>query len=518
MATLPSTGVQEHQDRMVKRLVDKGYWNRMDALYIFAQESNGAGEALLNWRNPGTYNGTAINSPAFTSLQGFTGDGSTSYINTNFNPAVDGVNFAQNSASFGVYVRKLNNRSIAGYIGAASSTEILSVNNSIYWRLNSGNEGGIRQVGALIGNRTSPTNVNGYINGSVTYSTTSINSSAVPSRNVWILTSNGNNYPSDDEISLAFIGGGFSPSETSELDAIFRMYMDEIGKGALPVKLMSGEVQGVSATQGALTGEEAEEIVDISGGAATNSAVTGTLIASGTVTGTVESASLVSGLLNASGILHGAITSNSVCAGSLTFIAENALSGNVMLLSQVSGTLQATGSLVGLSGSLSITTGELTSLGSNVLVGTSHGASLVSATIRASATMQGSSTSNSVTSGNLTGGGFVTGSISSGTTLSASGLLLGLRSGVAAGLTSVQGELEGYANITAQVATGSIVSGWVASDIFISGSLACSSFLTGNLIDSANLFYETLSFDSRIDLQLNENSPITLILSKQSLI
>lgn len=39
--------------------------------------------ARINWKNPGTRTATLVNSPTFTSLQGFSGNGTSSYIDTN---------------------------------------------------------------------------------------------------------------------------------------------------------------------------------------------------------------------------------------------------------------------------------------------------------------------------------------------------------------------------------------------------------------------------------------------------
>lgn len=46
---------------------------------------------------------TEVNSPNWTAYQGYLGNGSTSYVNTNFNPGAGGTLFTQNSASFGMY-------------------------------------------------------------------------------------------------------------------------------------------------------------------------------------------------------------------------------------------------------------------------------------------------------------------------------------------------------------------------------------------------------------------------------
>ena len=86
-------------------LVDAGFWTRMDLFYVFGVHTNDAGEALINWVDPGTFDGTAVNSPTFTIYDGFAGDGSTSYVDSNFNLLSDGTNYIQDDASVGIYLR-----------------------------------------------------------------------------------------------------------------------------------------------------------------------------------------------------------------------------------------------------------------------------------------------------------------------------------------------------------------------------------------------------------------------------
>lgn len=46
---------------------------------------------------------TTVNSPTFTSGKGFKGNGVTSYLNTNYNPSVDGIKYTLNSSSNLIY-------------------------------------------------------------------------------------------------------------------------------------------------------------------------------------------------------------------------------------------------------------------------------------------------------------------------------------------------------------------------------------------------------------------------------
>lgn len=55
--------------------------------------------------NPTSTMASVVNSPTFTASQGYTGNGTNSYLNTNYTPSTQGVKFTQNSACIFVYAR-----------------------------------------------------------------------------------------------------------------------------------------------------------------------------------------------------------------------------------------------------------------------------------------------------------------------------------------------------------------------------------------------------------------------------
>lgn len=124
---------------LVTTLKTDGNWTKLDRLWLLATEAQD--QALISLVNPAATAMTLVNAPAFVAEQGFTGDGATSYINTNFAPDPDGVNFTQNSASMGVYSRTdIAEASIDyGSEGAWSSWFILkNTDNNFYARINDG--------------------------------------------------------------------------------------------------------------------------------------------------------------------------------------------------------------------------------------------------------------------------------------------------------------------------------------------------------------------------------------------
>lgn len=78
------------------------WWSKLDGLWVFAAHAPEAGR--LNWlRNK--YNCLPVNDPTFTIDRGYEGNGTTSYIDTQFNPFVEaplGSNFQLLSASLGI--------------------------------------------------------------------------------------------------------------------------------------------------------------------------------------------------------------------------------------------------------------------------------------------------------------------------------------------------------------------------------------------------------------------------------
>lgn len=124
-----------------------------DVWYIWAAPTQAT--ALINVANPGTFNGTLHGTVSFTAYQGFTGDGSTFYIDSGFNPSTaTSPNFVQNSATVGVYV--LTNRTTPATV----------------WNVGCAS-GGCSPPGPLFSVLNSGGNMNGSINSATAAQTTS---------------------------------------------------------------------------------------------------------------------------------------------------------------------------------------------------------------------------------------------------------------------------------------------------------------------------------------------------------
>jgi hypothetical protein len=157
-------------------------WSQLDRLWIFAADNQqNAGVSIVN---PASTQITETGSPTWTKDVGYTGNGSSIYLNTNYNPTSNGVNFVLNNACMGIYTSgadTLNNFNIGAWSNSSydglSYLNINGTNGQYGLNLNSGGNGDAHSVGASTGlqvvtNAASSTNAQ-YLNGSLVSTNTS---------------------------------------------------------------------------------------------------------------------------------------------------------------------------------------------------------------------------------------------------------------------------------------------------------------------------------------------------------
>lgn len=242
--SLPTGTALTAGEQLVKDLKDAGIWNKLDLFYVFA--TNGDSDfATLNWKTPASFQATKVNSPTFTSLEGFTGDGATSYLNTNYNPRTSGVNYQQDSASYGYYCRTNNIGLYAGMGGRTASLTNrsfdivgVSVPNSSQFDIN--NSSGTTQgtisdsSGFFHANRSGSGTSALYRNGNLAI-TGVRTSDGTPNLPLFVLASNDAGSPSlfsNRQLSIAFAGASLLSERVDFFNAI-ETYMDAIGKGVV---------------------------------------------------------------------------------------------------------------------------------------------------------------------------------------------------------------------------------------------------------------------------------------------
>jgi len=244
MTNKPSGTVATNQNAMIKTLVDGGVWSEVwDAFYMFSQEYNDDSEALINCITPGTNDATLVASPAFTSLEGFTGNASNASINTNFNPSTDGSKYTLNDNCFFIYIRdnQQEARWVCGVRDSSNITALLArhTTNRVYVQdCSPGNvyDTNTDSRGLFIVQRESSSTVQVYKNDTKILDK-SLASAALVNNNVHVLsrTASAGNAADFTNHQVAFFGMGkalTAGQRTILLNAI-ETYMDSNSKGVI---------------------------------------------------------------------------------------------------------------------------------------------------------------------------------------------------------------------------------------------------------------------------------------------
>lgn len=119
MVVEPSDALKIIINTAIRDLKLYGIWNKLDFLSVYAMHTEQA--ALLDWK--GYSNQTNQNGMDFTQYTGFSYDTSlaTVFINTNFDPSTDGVNFTLNDAMMGVWQEDRGDTAASPFMGARLS-------------------------------------------------------------------------------------------------------------------------------------------------------------------------------------------------------------------------------------------------------------------------------------------------------------------------------------------------------------------------------------------------------------
>jgi len=220
--TLPSESQQNLQNNLLKSLKTLGIWDKLDSFAMFATDGD-VGFSLICWKR--LVKMTAVNSPTFTANEGFTGNGTSSRINSGLTPDGSG-NYKLNAASFGVFVKTqgTNNEYLAG---AGSDTRMRAASSSLN-RINSSSINSAFEfniLGLSHLNKSSATNVQCIVNGITSNRT--VTTESLDTEFTFLDFSSGGTGPSDAQISLAFIGGDLS-SEAADFSTAVNTYISSI--------------------------------------------------------------------------------------------------------------------------------------------------------------------------------------------------------------------------------------------------------------------------------------------------
>ena len=227
--TAPSEAQKTLQNTLVTDLKTAGVWDKLDALYITAND--GSREfGRLNWVSPSTFELSEVNSPAFTSNEGFTGNGSSSTLDTGITLDTNTTHFSTTNkeGSFGGWSYNVKIGGGPALMGTDTSRN----------DIRGGTNDNIMGVKAGYGiSITGLYHMNALPNGTNITATQYANGSAVITAvggpapyitdTMHLLSEGGVASFSADTISVAFIGGDLS-AEASDLYDAFNTYMSAL--------------------------------------------------------------------------------------------------------------------------------------------------------------------------------------------------------------------------------------------------------------------------------------------------
>jgi hypothetical protein len=253
MTTPPDATNAGYQDTLVKALKTAGVWSLADVIYVTAIHTNGGGEAYINWKNPGTHDLTdpGSTSPTFTAYQGFTGDGTSDYLSTNYNVSDDGDNASLNSTTIAVYNRGTipdsptgtrvmvggNAWPVYAYVGVSTNGEgsfdaISQCHSTDAYAIGFAVDGDGKGFFTHVRRATDDNEL--YKNGTSINSDTEDYDDTETAADFYILALNDSGSAvmyCGCQISFVYIGGALTDTQVSNMNTAVEAYMDSLGYG-----------------------------------------------------------------------------------------------------------------------------------------------------------------------------------------------------------------------------------------------------------------------------------------------
>ena len=237
-STQPTTARKYLIDKLIKDLKAAGVWNKLDAFYVMAAHT--AQAAQRNWKSSSN-NLSPVSSPTFVADQGYTGNGTTSYLTTGLELST-ATNYLLNSGHLAVWSRTNSQEASSLSIGARTT----STTNQATMLLRNGSDLGHARMnqnvnptggavadsrGFFVGSRQASNSNILYRNGVQVNATTDV-STAKPAFAAYIGAINTGGTAgafSARQHSVASIGAGLSAAETLAFYNAVNAYMVQIG-------------------------------------------------------------------------------------------------------------------------------------------------------------------------------------------------------------------------------------------------------------------------------------------------
>ena len=228
--TAPSAAQQTLQNTLVTDLKTAGVWDKLDVFYVFATDGD-SDYATLNWKTPTSFQTTKVNSPTFTTNQGYQGDGSSSYLDTNFNPNTHSTASSQYSIGAGGYQFQKPTSTYDNIIGTDNGANDILVATKFtteqpFYRVNDAQSfrpSFVTSVGFYGVSRSASNRIDAILPDGTTDSSTNAAAAGMPNANLLVLSWS-TAVKSNAIVSVAYYGGDLT-SEHSDFKTAVDNYI-----------------------------------------------------------------------------------------------------------------------------------------------------------------------------------------------------------------------------------------------------------------------------------------------------
>lgn len=208
------------------------FWAKLDVLHV--EGAHAADAARLNWL-ANTYTLTPINNPTFVVDRGYAGDGSSSYLETGFNPTTAvGAKFARDNAVLGIRSNDdiSSASSLMGFFGSSGCAVLpkdASGNQRVLVNAGTASTAGASPTGRgmFASNRSDSASHSGYRDGNLVGSG-AIASQAVSNSTVRLGSLTASNFRAG-QFSMSWIGGSFTAQDHMDIFNWFEPYRTALG-------------------------------------------------------------------------------------------------------------------------------------------------------------------------------------------------------------------------------------------------------------------------------------------------
>jgi hypothetical protein len=238
--TPPTTARRALINDLISSLKKAAVWAKLDAFYVLAAADTQA--AQRNWVQDAN-NLTLVNAPTFTADRGYAGNGTTSYLDTSFNPSTAGGKLVLDNHHVGAWSRT-DSVHASALIGAASAGPANHLR--IAPRTSAGNDGNYGLSAALttvaaagwpdssghyVARRSASNAVALWRNGA-SFATGTTASTGLSNANIFVGAVSVGGTPavlSTRQIAAAHFGAGLTDTDIAALYAALRTYMTAVG-------------------------------------------------------------------------------------------------------------------------------------------------------------------------------------------------------------------------------------------------------------------------------------------------